>query len=77
MSLQIFQAIENPNELDTLKTYQALLISQREVRIKTNISIYFELKARIFQTPYLYEKKILFYFFIVNVLLSLPRNTPT
>ena len=28
---QIFQIIENPNELTTLKTYQALLVSKREV----------------------------------------------
>ena len=34
-SLQIFQMIENPHEVDTLETYQALLISKREVFLRS------------------------------------------
>lgn len=32
---KIFQIIENPNELDTLQTYQALLVSKREVFLRS------------------------------------------
>jgi len=32
---KIFQIIENPNELTTLKTYQALLVSKREVFLRS------------------------------------------
>ena len=32
---QIFQMIENPHEVDTLETYQALLISKREVFLRS------------------------------------------
>jgi len=32
---KIFQMIENPHELDTLETYQALLISKREVFLRS------------------------------------------
>ena len=29
--VQIFQALENPHEVDTLETYQALLVAKRKV----------------------------------------------
>ena len=29
--MQIFQALENPHEVDTLETYQALLVAKRKV----------------------------------------------
>ena len=32
---KVFQELENPHEVDTLETYQALLISKREVFLRS------------------------------------------